>query len=107
MEQAVDRLDNLVDDARRLDESVAELLDPPRRPVNLSRLLRGMAKAYQGLAEGRGVMLTTDLPDGMNVLGSEELIETAVEAVLDNAIGFSPTGSRLEQDSIGLNRPDR
>ncbi len=54
MEQAVDRLDNLVDDARRLDESVAELLDPPRRPVNLSRLLRGMAKAYQGLAEGRG-----------------------------------------------------
>ena len=55
-----------------------------------------MAKAYQGLAEGRGVMLTTDLPDGLNVLGSEELIETAVEAVLDNAIGFSPTGSRVE-----------
>jgi two-component system sensor histidine kinase ChvG len=96
MEQAVDRLDNLVDDARRLDESVAELLDPPRRPVNLSRLLRGMAKAYQGLAEGRGVVLTTDVPDGLNVLGSEELIETAVEAVLDNAIGFSPSGSHVE-----------
>jgi two-component system, OmpR family, sensor histidine kinase ChvG len=96
MEQAVDRLDNLVDDARRLDESVAELLDPPRRPVNLSRLLRGMAKAYQSLAEGRGVALTTDVPDGLNVLGSEELIETAVEAVLDNAIGFSPSGSRVE-----------
>jgi two-component system sensor histidine kinase ChvG len=55
-----------------------------------------MAKAYQGLAEGRGVVLATDVPDGLNVLGSEELIETAVEAVLDNAIGFSPSGSRVE-----------
>ena len=55
MEKAVDRLDSLVDDARRLDESVAELLDPPRRPVDLSRLLRRMARAYRSLAEGRGV----------------------------------------------------
>jgi len=29
------------------------------------------------------------------VLGSEELIETAVEAVLDNAIGFTPAGGRV------------
>ena len=96
MEQAVDRLDNLVDDARRLDESVAELLDPPRRPVDLSRLLGGMAKAYRGIAEGRGVLLNTDLPNGLIVQGSEELIETAIEAVLDNAIGFTPSGGRVE-----------
>ena len=95
-EQAIDRLDNLVDDARRLDESVAELLDPPRRPVDLSRLLNQMAKAYRTLAEGRGVQLATDLPDGLTVLGSEELIETAVEAVLDNAISFSPRGGKVE-----------
>jgi len=96
MEQAVDRLDNLVDDARRLDESVAELLDPPRRPVDLSRLLAGMAKAYRGMAEGRSVTLTTDLPEGVIALGSEELIETAIEAVLDNAIGFTPAGGHVE-----------
>ncbi len=42
------------------------------------------------------MVLATDVPDGLNVLGSEELIETAVEAVLDNAIGFSPSGSRVE-----------
>lgn len=96
MEQAVDRLDNLVDDARRLDESVAELLDPPRRPVDVSRLLAGMAKAYRGIAEGRGVLLNTDLPNGLIVQGSEELIETAIEAVLDNAIGFTPSGGGVE-----------
>jgi two-component system, OmpR family, sensor histidine kinase ChvG len=95
MEKAVDRLDSLVDDARRLDESVAELLDPPRRPVDLSRLLRQMARAYHSLAEGRGVALKIEAPEGMMVLGSEELIETAVEAVLDNAIGFTPAGGRV------------
>jgi two-component system sensor histidine kinase ChvG len=34
--------------------------------------------------------------EGLVVLGSEELIETAVEAVLDNAIGFTPAGGRVE-----------
>jgi two-component system, OmpR family, sensor histidine kinase ChvG len=96
MEKAVDRLDGLVDDARRLDESVAELLDPPRRRVDVSRLLRQMGRAYQSLAEARGVNLKIEAPDGMAVLGSEELIETAVEAVLDNAIGFTPAGGRVE-----------
>jgi two-component system sensor histidine kinase ChvG len=95
MEQAVDRLDHLVDDARRLDESVAELLDPPRRPIDLTRLLRQMTRAYRSLAEGRGVLLQAELSDGMTVLGSEELIETAVEAVLDNAIGFTPAGGKV------------
>jgi two-component system sensor histidine kinase ChvG len=100
MEQAVDRLDHLVDDARRLDETVAELLDPPRQPVDLTRLLRQMAKAYRGLAEGRGVLLSADLSEGLTVIGSEELIETAVEAVLDNAIGFTPTGGRVRLQLI-------
>jgi len=96
MEKAVDRLDSLVDDARRLDETVAELLDPPRRPVDLSRLLRQMARAYHSLAEGRGVALRIEAAEGIQVLGSEELIETAVEAVLDNAISFTPAGGRVQ-----------
>jgi two-component system sensor histidine kinase ChvG len=90
MEKAVDRLDNLVDDARRLDESVAELLDPPRRPVDLTRLLRQMARAYHSLAEGHGVALKIEASDGVVVLGSDELIETAVEAVLDSATAPAP-----------------
>jgi len=64
--------------------------------VDLSRLLRQMARAYRSLAEGRGVAFKVEAHDGLVVLGSEELIETAVEAVLDNAIGFTPTGGRVE-----------
>jgi len=94
--QAVERLDKLIDEARRRDEAAAELLDPPRRPIDLSRLLRRMAQAYREIAEKRQVVFAHDLPEGIVVLGSEGLIETAVEAVLDNAIGFCPTGGRVE-----------
>jgi two-component system sensor histidine kinase ChvG len=96
MSQAVERLEMLIDEARRRDEAAAELLDPPRRPVDLSRLLRRMARAYGELAEKSQIVFTTDLPEGPIVLGSEGLIETAVEAVLDNAIGFCPAGGRVE-----------
>jgi two-component system sensor histidine kinase ChvG len=94
--QAVERLDKLIDEARRRDEAAAELLDPPRRPIDLSRLLRRMARAYGELAEKREIIFASDLPEGLIVLGSEGLIETAVEAVLDNAIGFCPAGGRVE-----------
>src|SRR5258706_3150468 len=90
MSQAVERLDKLIDESRRADEAAAELLDPPRRAVDLSRLLRRMARAYGELAEKRQLVFAADLPEGLVVLGSEGLIETAVEAVLDNAVSFCP-----------------
>jgi two-component system sensor histidine kinase ChvG len=96
MSQAVERLDMLIDEARRRDEAAAELVDPPRRPVDLSRLLQRMASSYSELAEKREVMFTAYLADALIVLGSEGLIETAVEAVLDNAFGFCPAGGRVE-----------
>ncbi|HEY2889784.1 MAG TPA: HAMP domain-containing sensor histidine kinase [Dongiaceae bacterium] len=96
MSQAVERLDKLIDDARRADEAAAELLDPPRRPIDLSRLLRRVARGYSDAAERRSIVFVSSLPEGLVVLGSEGLIETAVEAVLDNAVSFCPPGGRVE-----------
>jgi two-component system sensor histidine kinase ChvG len=96
MSQAVERLDKLIDDARRADEAAAELLDPPRRPIDLSRLLRRLARSYADLADRRHIVFYSNLPEGPVVLGSEGLIETAVEAVLDNAVSFCPPGGRVE-----------
>jgi two-component system sensor histidine kinase ChvG len=96
MSQAVERLDKLIDDARRADEAEAELLDPPRRPIDLSRLLRRVARGYGDAAERRNIVFVSSLLEGLVVLGSEGLIETAVEAVLDNAISFCPPGGRVE-----------
>jgi two-component system, OmpR family, sensor histidine kinase ChvG len=96
MEQAVNRLDKLIDDSRNRDEAAAELIDPPRQPINLSRLLDRIAKGYREVAAEHGVVFASQLSEGLVVLGSEGLIQTAVEAVLDNAMGFCPAGGRVE-----------
>ena len=92
----MDRLDSLVDDARQIEDSAAELVDPPRRRVDLSRMLRQMLRGYGPLAEGRGIELEADLPPGLAVAGSEKLISSALESVLDDLIIASPPGRRIE-----------
>ena len=95
MSDTVDRLDGLVDEGRRLSVSVAQMLDPPRRHVNLSRLLHRTLRGYGELAEGLGVEIEAELPEGLSVLGNETLIGSAIEAVLDDVIGAS-AGRRIE-----------
>ncbi len=94
MAETVEKLDSLVDEARRLDGR--EPRDLPRRRVDLSRLLRGMMAGYGELAEGRGIELEADLPPGLAVAGNERLIASAIEAVLDEVIIASPPGHRVE-----------
>ena len=96
MEQAVERLDNLVDEARLPDDPDAEAADLQSGRVDLSRLLRQMLKGYQELAEGRGIHLEVALPAGLTVAGSEAQIRAAIEAVLYDMILSSPPGRRIE-----------
>jgi two-component system, OmpR family, sensor histidine kinase ChvG len=96
MEQAVERLDNLVDEARLPGDTADEEVDPHSGRVDLSRLLRQMLKGYHELAEGRGIELEVALPPGLTVAGSEAQIRAAIEAVLYDMIISSPPGRRIE-----------
>lgn len=95
IENSIERLDQLVSSARRMDEAMAELLDPPRQPVDVSRLLRRMIVAYGSVIEARGLRFATDLDDKIVVRASEELLETVVENIVDNSISVSPPGGRI------------
>lgn len=101
LETSIDRLDQLVSTARRMDETVAELLDPPRQKVDLSKLLERMAVAYGSVCEGRGIKLVTSIDRNVAVRASDDLLETVLENVLDNAVSFSPPGGKI---SIVLRR---
>jgi two-component system sensor histidine kinase ChvG len=104
LENSIERLDQLVSTARRMDEAMAELLDPPRQRVDLSRLLRRMMEAYGGVLDGRGLKLGTTLDDDIHIRASEELMETVVENIIDNSISVSPPGGRI---SVSLRRSTR
>src|SRR5262245_25449592 len=104
LENSIDRLDQLVSTARRMDEAMAELLDPPRQRVDLSRLLKRMMVAYASVIESRGLKLGTELEDNVVVRASEDLLETVVENIVDNSISVSPKGGRI---SVALHRNRR
>ena len=95
IEESVDRLDHLVSSARRLDQTTAELLDPPREEIDLSRLFARMLDAYAGSIASRGVHLESDLDPNIIIRAGEDLIETVVENVIDNAIEVAPRGTAV------------
>ena len=102
IEQAIDRLDHLVSSARQLEETAAELLDPPRDPINFSRLVERMMNSYEDSFAAQGVRLTGTLEPKVIVRGGEDLLETVVENVLDNALGFCHRGDEISVELTGL-----
>src|SRR5215467_7012338 len=104
LEHSVDRLEALVATARRLDEATADLLAKPLVPVDLGRVIGGIIQIRSAILAGRDVSIilpnhdltiSADVPLGLFVLGSEEMIETVVENLIDNAVSFSATGGRI------------
>ena len=96
IEQALSRLDGLVSAARHMDEVSAELLDPPREPVELSKLVAHIAEDYADTIADSGRRLTIGPLDRATVKGGEDLIETVLENLLDNAESFSPRGGEIK-----------
>jgi two-component system sensor histidine kinase ChvG len=107
VEQALDRLDGLVASARSLDEAAADLIDAPRAPVDLRRVLGRLIHSQRPILDSRGLKMrlasrgaatTADLLPGMLVLGTEEMIETVLENLIENAVSFTPAGGEILVD---------
>lgn len=102
MEGAMERLDQLVATARRVDETTAELLDPPRRRVDLSALVERSLEGYSPILERHGIELEASVEPGIQVRGGEDLLENVLENILDNSVSVSPQGGRI---SVTLFQP--
>jgi len=104
VEHSLDRLDGLVAVARRLDEATADLLAKPRVPVDLGRIIGGLIQIQSAALASRDVTIilashdltmSADLVPGLFVLGTEEMVESIAENLIDNAISFAPPGSEI------------
>ncbi|MCC7426406.1 MAG: HAMP domain-containing histidine kinase [Alphaproteobacteria bacterium] len=87
MEQALDRLEELLAQARQIERNAADLLDPPQETVDLAGLARGLAESYGGMG---GPTVMAEAPGPVRALGATHLIEAALENLVDNARDFSP-----------------
>jgi two-component system sensor histidine kinase ChvG len=71
------------------------MLDKPLLVIDLPRMLPLLVDDFRPLAGSRNIALRVDVSPGLRVWGNDELLETAIENVLDNAIDFSPAGSTI------------
>ncbi len=95
IEESIDRLDFLVAGARQLDQATAELLDPPRHEIELSRLVERMLEAYRESFDNHGIDLVSRIEADIVVQAGDDLLETVIENIIDNGIEISPKGSEI------------
>lgn len=95
IEASLAKLDGLIRSARRLDVATADLLETARHAFDLSSLVDGFVAEYRLMQAGRADKLVADVDSGISILGREELIETILENLVDNAVSFSPPWGRV------------
>lgn len=95
IEQSIDRLDGLISAARSIDQSMPALLDDPLDVIDLAPMLDGLLAEYRTRATLGERRLDYDIPEKLIVRARDDLVETAIENVLDNALDFSPAQGRI------------
>ena len=93
--ERVGSMGSLVNQLLLLAEGDAGQLRPGDELVELGKLAGRAADMFAGVAESRGVELTTDLAPGVLVRGQATHLRQVVQNVLDNALKYTPAGGRV------------
>ena len=91
-----DRLEGLVRSAQRLDTATADLLETGWSKVDLSGLVNAFADDYRLMLGVRQEMLRIEAASGVCVQGRDDILETVLENLVDNAVSFSPPHSTVD-----------
>ena len=75
-----------------MDEAAAASLDASYERVELSALLNDILAALAEWPRARALTLMQRIESGISVWGNEDMLETVIENVVENAISVSPAG---------------
>jgi two-component system sensor histidine kinase CpxA len=105
-DSAAEALDRIGRESRRLDELIGQLLslermssheaESDRRRVDLGRLLGEVVADARFEAETGGRTVTLFVERDATVLGSAELLRSALENVVRNAVAHAPAGTAVD-----------
>ena len=63
--------------------------------VDVADLVRGRVEAWRQAAEQARVTLVLDAPEAVETQTDRTIVESALDAIIDNAVKFSPAGARV------------
>jgi two-component system sensor histidine kinase ChvG len=92
---SVDRLKALISAAQQLDNVTADLIEAPRLRVDLGEVVGEVAGRFHDVMSERRIRIVRKLNDKVFVVGSKQILDVAIENILDNAISFSPQDSAI------------
>ncbi|MCB0932099.1 MAG: sensor histidine kinase [Mycobacterium sp.] len=92
-------------ESQRLANMVGELIElsrlqgaerlPNLVAVDVDTVVQEAISRYKVVADNAEITITTDAPQGFEVLGDQGLLVTAVANLISNAIAYSPNGSTV------------
>ncbi|HVR42708.1 MAG TPA: ATP-binding protein [Thermoanaerobaculia bacterium] len=88
------RLERLVEDVSELNRIESGELELQKQDVDLLELLRDLADDFRDLAASSGIEIAIE-GEPVRELADAQRIEQVISNLLDNAIKFSPRGSRV------------
>ena len=92
-----DRMDALLDDLLTLARLERPDAPPLRKePVDIGLILDDVAQTLEPKRAARGSKLVLSCPEGLSAMVNESLLEQAVLNLADNALKYSPNGSRVD-----------
>jgi two-component system, OmpR family, sensor histidine kinase SenX3 len=95
MRQEASRLTYLVQDLITLSRIQAAEPVPDPNPVELTAVVAEALDRCRMKASARGIELVVSCDEGLNVLGDEDLLVTALRNLLENAVAYSPEKTRV------------
>ena len=103
--EEVQRMTRIVEDLLLLARADAGTLEPRREPVRLDALASEVIEEMKGLAETRGVVVSSDIAGPVIMAGDERWLRQMLYNLLDNAMKYTPPAGRvrvtLEQRNSG------
>jgi two-component system, OmpR family, sensor histidine kinase ChvG len=90
IEQTAARLDALVTTSRKMEQARCRIIHPPRWRLDLGTFMRDAVASKLAVLDETSVRLTVDSDSGVYVYGNDDILETIVDNIIDNAVAVSP-----------------
>jgi len=91
----VDRIIALLNNLYLLASSKFKLLDLFKNEADITRIIREVARSYEGSMASRGIAFTLDETSDMTCHCDEALVRRTIENLIDNAVKYTPDNGSI------------